>query len=170
MKRYRCDMRVKRTARVIVFIIFILLLWVAEYFLIDYPFIMWPVVTAISAIAVFMWFVYIEKYFNGYEVVITNNAIKRRSGFFFYKESIMPLNAVQYTTMVNGKIFSKIGLRGVNVILVFAYGGMMYLPFLSVANTEEIKAFLDRYINGEEGDLQEDNTEFGKMGDIDIEI
>ena len=80
---------------------------------------MFIVIGLISAFSCFLFFYYIKKYFEIYRIEITDKYVKQVSGFFFIRESIMPLDAVQYSTVVLSTFLTSIHLRGLNVVVLF---------------------------------------------------
>lgn len=158
MKKYKCDNKIIRTSKIFITLIFLILLLISEYFFLEYPFIMLACLAVLIGITSFLWFYYCEKFFAAYEVIISDDTIMRKSGFFFYTENIMPLDAVQYSSSIISRFFNKIGVKGLNIVMIYAYGGMMSVPFLSENDTEELKEFLDEYINSKKTDSGEKNV------------
>jgi membrane protein YdbS with pleckstrin-like domain len=147
MKKYSCDKGILKTARIFIIIVFLIIFVASEYFFMKNPPVMILITIILVGLMLFMCLFYMKKYFENYEIILTENSIKRKSGFFFSKESIMPLEAIQYSSSITAEILTKIGLKGLNTLLIYAYGGMMYIPFLSDDDTQSIKSFLDDYID-----------------------
>ena len=170
-KEYRCDHNIVRTSRLILLLVFFFLTCMVVIFLRSYPAFMAGVIVVMLLILIFLWFYYLERFFSTYYVCITDDIIRRRGGWFFFKESTMPLEAVRYARSVTSTALSQMGIRGLNIIIIYAYGGMMYIPFLSDIETNEIKEILDRHIGGNEGEtMQEYNFENKETGEVDIDV
>lgn len=153
---------------------FVILIFLTELFLVRFPVAMFIVIGLISAFSCFLSFYYIKKYFEIYRIEITDKYVKQVSGFFFIRESIMPLDAVQYSTVVLSTFLTSIHLRGLNVVVLFAYGGSMIIPFLSENDSAKLKRIIDKHIEtGDISSLVKDEIKINNNIDrnnIDIDI
>ena len=72
--------------------------------------------------------IYLPIYFKNLNYYVSNDRIIKESGFYFKKKQIIRIDKIQFTTSVSTP-FSK--LTGLNFIVLYAYGGMMTVMFLS---------------------------------------
>lgn len=172
IKIYTNDKNVILTLRIISAATFMTALILIESFLINYPAVMFIVIAIISALSCFIFFYYIKRYFDIYRIEITEKYVKQVRGFFFIKESVMPLDAIQYSTVILSTFLTSIGMRGLNIVILYAYGGSMIIPFLSEGDSAKLKHMIDKHI--ETGDisslLKENYNKSINKEDINIDI
>ncbi len=89
-------------------------------------------------------------YFRNAAYFVSPSCIVKQSGVFFLRKQTMRLDAVQYTTAVIGP-FSK--SSGLNLLILNALGGRMFLFFLSRHDMDEILRLL------REQSIQEERTD-----------
>lgn len=148
MKIYKAAPKAIRTARIFTGAAALIILLILEFLFlgkISAP-AMAGLVLLLAVTTVFIRNYYLVKYFEIYRIEITDNTVIKRCGFFFIKENTVPLDAIQYTTAVSSEFLTKIGLKGFNVVIIYAYGGTLFIPFLSTEEAAEIKHAINQYI------------------------
>ena len=105
-----------------------ILLAVTVYFLSFIPIVMILLCIIFLAAGFFTAIIYLPIYFKNLNYYVSNDRIIKESGFYFKKKQIIRIDKIQFTTSVSTP-FSK--LTGLNFIVLYAYGGMMTVMFLS---------------------------------------
>lgn len=101
---------------------------VTVYFLSFIPIVMILLCIIFLAAGFFTAIIYLPIYFKNLNYYVSNDRIIKESGFYFKKKQIIRIDKIQFTTSVSTP-FSK--LTGLNFIVLYAYGGMMTVMFLS---------------------------------------
>lgn len=83
--------------------------------------------------------IFLPLYFRNAAYFVSSTHIVKQSGIFFLRKQTMRINAVQYTTAAIGP-FSK--SSGLNLLILNALGGRMFLFFLSRHDMDEILRLL----------------------------
>lgn len=92
---------------------------------------------SISAIALFLAFIYFPMLFKTIKYLVTDNEIIRTSGVFIKSHQSIRFSAIQYYALISSP-FSK--HTGMNFIVFFVYGGQQRLIFLNKKDADEILA------------------------------
>lgn len=128
MKHYYADKTCLNILKILILSITFILLAVTVYFLSFIPIIMIPLSIIFFGTGFFMAMIYLPVYFRNLNYYVSEDKIIKESGFYFRKKQIIRINKIQFTTAVSTP-FSK--LTGLNFIVLYAYGGMMTVMFLS---------------------------------------
>lgn len=128
MKHYYADKTCLNILKILILSVTFILLAVTVYFLSFIPIIMIPLSIIFFGTGFFMAMIYLPVYFRNLNYYVSEDKIIKESGFYFRKKQIIRINKIQFTTAVSTP-FSK--LTGLNFIVLYAYGGMMTVMFLS---------------------------------------
>lgn len=135
MKHYYADKTCLNILKILILSLTFILLVVTVYFLSFIPIIMIPLCIIFFGAGFFMAMVYLPVYFRNLNYYVSEDKIIKESGFYFRKKQIIRINKIQFTTAVSTP-FSK--LTGLNFIVLYAYGGMMTVMFLSDRDFAEL--------------------------------
>ena len=119
MKHYYADKTCLNILKILILSVTFILLAVTVYFLSFIPIVMILLCIIFLAAGFFTAIIYLPIYFKN---------LNKESGFYFKKKQIIRIDKIQFTTSVSTP-FSK--LTGLNFIVLYAYGGMMTVMFLS---------------------------------------
>lgn len=128
MKHYYADKTCLNILKILILSVTFILLAVTVYFLSFIPIIMITLSIIFFGTGFFMAMIYLPVYFRNLNYYVSEDKIIKESGFYFRKKQIIRINKIQFTTAVSTP-FSK--LTGLNFIVLYAYGGMMTVMFLS---------------------------------------
>lgn len=128
MKHYYADKTCLNILKILILSVTFILLAVTVYFLSFIPIVMILVCIIFLAAGFFTAIIYLPIYFKNLNYYVSNDRIIKESGFYFKKKQIIRIDKIQFTTSVSTP-FSK--LTGLNFIVLYAYGGMMTVMFLS---------------------------------------
>ena len=128
MKHYYADKTCLNILKILILSVTFILLAVTVYFLSFIPIIMIPLCIIFFGTGFFTAMIYLPVYFRNLNYYVSEDKIIKESGFYFRKKQIIRINKIQFTTAVSTP-FSK--LTGLNFIVLYAYGGMMTVMFLS---------------------------------------
>lgn len=135
MKKYYTDKTCLALIRIILLAVTSALIFSAYYFLRSLPILMW-ILTAVFGVAYLIFgVIWLPLYFTNTNCSVSSDEIIRHSGIFWRTKQIMPMESVQYVTLIT-TFFSK--YTGLNFVIVNALGGSIILMFLSVSDAEEI--------------------------------
>lgn len=128
MKHYYADKTCLNILKILILSVTFILLAVTVYFLSFIPIVMILLCIIFLAAGFFTAIIYLPIYFKNLNYYVSNDRIIKESGFYFKKKQIIRIDKIQFTTSVSTP-FSK--LTGFNFIVLYAYGGMMTVMFLS---------------------------------------
>ena len=128
MKHYYADKTCLNILKILIQSVTFILLAVTVYFLSFIPIVMILLCIIFLAAGFFTAIIYLPIYFKNLNYYVSNDRIIKESGFYFKKKQIIRIDKIQFTTSVSTP-FSK--LTGLNFIVLYAYGGMMTVMFLS---------------------------------------
>lgn len=128
MKHYYADKTCLNILKILILSVTFILLAVTVYFLSFIPIVMILLCIIFLAAGFFTAIIYLPIYFKSLNYYVSNDRIIKESGFYFKKKQIIRIDKIQFTTSVSTP-FSK--LTGLNFIVLYAYGGMMTVMFLS---------------------------------------
>lgn len=128
MKHYYADKTCLNILKILILSVTFILLAVTVYFLSFIPIVMILLCIIFLATGFFTAIIYLPIYFKNLNYYVSNDRIIKESGFYFKKKQIIRIDKIQFTTSVSTP-FSK--LTGLNFIVLYAYGGMMTVMFLS---------------------------------------
>lgn len=128
MKHYYADKTCLNILKILILSVTFILLAVTVYFLSFIPIVMILLCIIFLAAGFFTAIIYLPIYFKNLNYYVSNDRIIKESGFYFKKKQIIRIDKIQFTTSVSTH-FSK--LTGLNFIVLYAYGGMMTVMFLS---------------------------------------
>lgn len=128
MKHYYADKTCLNILKILILSVTFILLAVTVYFLSFIPIVMILLCIIFLAAGFFTAIIYLTIYFKNLNYYVSNDRIIKESGFYFKKKQIIRIDKIQFTTSVSTP-FSK--LTGLNFIVLYAYGGMMTVMFLS---------------------------------------
>lgn len=128
MKHYYADKTCLNILKILILSVTFILLAVTVYFLSFIPIVMILLCIIFLAAGFFTAIIYLPIYFKNLNYYVSNDRIIKESGFYFKKKQIIRIDKIQFTTSVSTP-FSK--LTGLNFIVLYAYGGMMTVMFLS---------------------------------------
>lgn len=128
MKHYYADKTCLNILKILILSVTFILLAVTVYFLSFIPIVMILLCIIFLAVGFFTAIIYLPIYFKNLNYYVSNDRIIKESGFYFKKKQIIRIDKIQFTTSVSTP-FSK--LTGLNFIVLYAYGGMMTVMFLS---------------------------------------
>ncbi len=128
MKHYYADKTCLNILKILILSVTFILLAVTVYFLSFIPIVMILLCIIFLAAGFFTAIIYLPIYFKNLNYYVSNDRIIKKSGFYFKKKQIIRIDKIQFTTSVSTP-FSK--LTGLNFIVLYAYGGMMTVMFLS---------------------------------------
>ncbi|MEI2989083.1 MAG: PH domain-containing protein [Oscillospiraceae bacterium] len=128
MKHYYADKTCLNILKILILSVTFILLTVTVYFLSFIPIVMILLCIIFLAAGFFTAIIYLPIYFKNLNYYVSNDRIIKESGFYFKKKQIIRIDKIQFTTSVSTP-FSK--LTGLNFIVLYAYGGMMTVMFLS---------------------------------------
>ena len=128
MKHYYADKTCLNILKILILSVTFILLAVTVYFLSFIPIVMILLCIIFLAAGFFTAIIYLPIYFKNLNYYVSNDRIIKESGFYFKKKQIVRIDKIQFTTSVSTP-YSK--LTGLNFIVLYAYGGMMTVMFLS---------------------------------------
>lgn len=128
MKHYYADKTCLNILKILILSVTFILLAVTVYFLSFIPIVMILLCIIFLTAGFFTAIIYLPIYFKNLNYYVSNDRIIKESGFYFKKKQIIRIDKIQFTTSVSTP-FSK--LTGLNFIVLYAYGGMMTVMFLS---------------------------------------
>lgn len=128
MKHYYADKTCLNILKILILSVTFILLAVTVYFLSFIPIVMILLCIIFLAAGFFTAIIYLPIYFKNLNYYVSNDRIIKESGFYFKKKQIIRIDKIQFTTSVSTP-FSK--LTVLNFIVLYAYGGMMTVMFLS---------------------------------------
>lgn len=128
MKHYYADKTCLNILKILILSVTFILLAVTVYFLSFIPIVMILLCIIFLDAGFFTAIIYLPIYFKNLNYYVSNDRIIKESGFYFKKKQIIRIDKIQFTTSVSTP-FSK--LTGLNFIVLYAYGGMMTVMFLS---------------------------------------
>lgn len=136
MKQYKSDKNCLNILRFAFLVLTALLICLCTYFLSFIPKLMIFLNVLFFASGFFIAVVYLPFYFkNLCYYVYSDREIIKVSGFFFLKKQIMTIDKIQYTTSISTP-FSR--FTAFNFLVLYAYGGIMTIMFLSKNDFEEL--------------------------------
>ncbi|MBQ3565925.1 MAG: PH domain-containing protein [Oscillospiraceae bacterium] len=135
MKEYYADKTCLTVMRIAVMILTVLIISVVSYFLAFIPIIMIIICSVFFIAGFFTALVYLPVYFRNMRYYISDKKIVKVSGFYFIKTQTVKISKIQYTTTVSTP-FAR--LEGFNCIMLYAYGGMLPIAFVSNRDFTEI--------------------------------
>lgn len=135
MKKYTADKTCLNMLRVAILLLTVILVSVTAYFLAFLPVLMITLSSVFFTIGFFAALVYLPIYFRNMKYYVSDEKIVKISGFYFIKKQSVKIEKIQYTSTISTP-FSK--LTGLNIILLYAYGGMLPIMFVSDHDFAEI--------------------------------
>ncbi|MBQ8434625.1 MAG: PH domain-containing protein [Oscillospiraceae bacterium] len=135
MKEYYADKTCLNMMRIIIIVLTVIIISVAAFFLSFIPIIMIIVCSVFFIMGFFASLIYLPIYFRNMKYYVSDEKIVKVSGFYFIKTQTVKVSRIQYTTTISTP-FSK--LTGLNCILLYAYGGMLPIIFVSNRDFSEI--------------------------------
>lgn len=135
MKEYYADKTCLSMMRITVLLVTVLIISIAAYFLAFIPIIMIIVCSIFFIAGFFTSLIYLPVYFRNMKYYISDEKIVKVSGFYFLKTQTVSVEKIQYTTTISTP-FSK--LTGLNFIMLYAYGGILPIMFVSNRDFSEI--------------------------------
>ncbi len=144
MKEYKADRHAQYTLQVLVPVAAAALICLMWYFLAILPeWLLWTLTIILAAASVLLSTLLLPVWFRTVSYVVSETHITKRCGIFFVQEQTMRTQAIQFSTILRIPAADKTGM---NVIPLHAYGGTVYLAFLSRQDADEIQAFLHRSV------------------------
>ncbi|MGN1480414.1 PH domain-containing protein [Porcipelethomonas sp.] len=135
MKHYYADKTCLNILKFLILVLTFILLALTAYFLSFIPIVMITLCIIFFAVGFFLALIYLPVYFKNLNYYVSDDKIIKESGFYFRKKQIIRLNKIQFTTSVSTP-FSR--LTGLNFIILYAYGGIMTVMFLSDRDFAEL--------------------------------
>lgn len=135
MKKYYADKTCSALFRIILLAVTCLLIFCAYHFLHSIPILMWVLTIVFATAYLLFGVIWLPLYFSKTNCSISSTEIVKNSGIFWQTKQIMPMESVQYATLIT-TFFSK--YTGFNFVIVNALGGNIMLMFLSSSDAEEI--------------------------------
>lgn len=136
MKSYKPDRRSMNTLRAASAAAAIILI-TAFGLLIPIYSLMITLIAGAAAAAVIVIFVYLPMYFSSLSYTADEDEISKTSGAVFRKKQSVKLSSVQHYTLISTPLSERTGL---NFIILYVYGGRIFMPYLSKADANEIIA------------------------------
>lgn len=127
MKYFRPDKNALITLRIFIFSVSLIILAVIRLY-IPMSIVLGIAAIALGTVDIFFIFIYLPLYFRALSFESDENGITKHSGVIFKSHQSVRYSTVQYTTVINAP-FSK--YTGINIVILFAYGGQLRLMFLS---------------------------------------
>ncbi len=144
MKQYFADPHAQYTLQIatpLTALALILLIW---YFLIFLPrWLLWCITLLLAAAAIALSTLLIPMWFCTISYTISDTHITKKCGILFVREQTMRTQSVQFSSVFRTPFSGKTGM---NYIPLHAYGGTIYLSFLSQQDAEEIRHFLQETV------------------------
>ncbi len=143
MKQYSACRRAQFILQGATILVVLLLIWATWYL---FPFLNRGIlitITIIFLVAAAVIFFWLPFWFGSISYSVSETRITRKSGIVFRREQVMRTTALQYTTTLRTP-FSK--WTGLNFIPLHAYGGTLFLAFLSRDDAGEIQQFLQENV------------------------
>lgn len=135
MKHYYADKTCLNKLKALVLSFTLILIAVNVYFLSFIPIVMIPLCIIFAVSGIFTALIYLPVYFRNLNYYVSDERIIKESGFYFRKKQIIRISKIQFTTSVSTP-FSR--FSGFNFIVLYAYGGMMTVMFLSDRDFAEL--------------------------------
>lgn len=135
MKEYYADKTCLNILRVSILVLTVIINAVLSYFLAFIPTIMIISCIVFSVAGFFMALIYLPVYFRNMKYRVWEDRVVKESGFYFIKKQSLDIRKIQYTTTISTR-FRK--LPGINCVILYAYGGMMPIMFVSNEDFAEI--------------------------------
>ncbi len=155
MKKYKLDNQAIKLLNVILFILTICIMFFVKY--VQYtkigeiryiPIIANAVILALCITYAIIAFIILPLWFRSVCYTVTQDEIIIKSGVLLRRTVYVKISAVQYLTAVKGPLSGHINL---NFLLINAYGGRLYLMFLSSKDMEEIYKRINSYLKDRGG-------------------
>ena len=125
--------------RIAVMIFTVLLVAAASYYLSFLPTVMMIVISVFFVSGFFTALVYLPVYFKNMRYFVSEEKIVKISGFYFLTKQSVRLEKIQYTTTISTPFSKRTNL---NFILLYTYGGMLPVMFVSDRDFAEISGAL----------------------------
>lgn len=155
MKQYNADRHAQYTLQIAAPILAAVLIFFAWYFLAFLPhWMLWTLTVLFTAAAVLLSTLILPMWFCTVSYTVSDTHITKRCGIFFIQEQTMRTQALQFSSTFRMPGSNKTGM---NFIPLHAYGGTVFLAFLSQSDAEEIQAFLQKTVY-QNGQLQTEQT------------
>ncbi len=135
MKEYYADKTCLNMMRIIIMVLTVAVIAVASYFLAFIPIIMIITCSIFFVAGFFTALIYLPVYFKKMKYYISDEKIIKVSGFYFIKTQTVKVKKILYTTTISTP-FSK--LTGLNFIILYSYGGILPIMFVSNRDFSEI--------------------------------
>ncbi len=139
MKCYKSDKTCLNMLRIAVMIFTVLLVAAASYYLSFLPTVMMIVISVFFVSGFFTALVYLPVYFKNMRYFVSEEKIVKVSGFYFLTKQSVRLEKIQYTTTISTPFSKRTNL---NFILLYTYGGMLPVMFVSDRDFAEISGAL----------------------------
>ncbi|MGN1403283.1 MAG: hypothetical protein ACI4XB_03050 [Ruminococcus sp.] len=149
MKQYSADRHAQYTLQIATPILAVVLIILVWYFLAFLPhWILWTLTVVFAAAAALLSTLFLPMWFCTVSYTVSDTHITKRCGIFFIQEQTMRTQALQFSSTFRMPGSDKTGM---NFIPLHAYGGTVFLAFLSQSDAAEIQAFLQKnvYQNGQ---------------------
>lgn len=144
MKQYSADRHAQYTLQIAVPVATVILIFLAWYFLPFLPhWLLWTITIVLAAAAIAVAACFLPLWFGTVSYTISATHITKHCGIIFAQEQAMRTQALQYSTILHAPFSAK---NGMNFIPLHAYGGTIYLAFLSKQDAEEIQHFLQHTV------------------------
>lgn len=136
MKQYRSDKNCLNILRLSVLTASAVLICICTYFLSFIPKLMIFLNILFFSAGFFIAVIYLPVYFRNLCYYLDpERKITKVSGFFFLKKQIVSLDSIQYTTSISTPFHR---FTGFNFFVLYAYGAIMTIMFLSKTDFEEL--------------------------------
>lgn len=135
MKEYYADKTCLNMMKIIIMVLTVIIIAVLSYFLAFIPIIMIITCSIFFIAGFFTSLIYLPIYFKNMKYYVSDEKIIKVSGFYFIKTQTVQVKKILYTTTLSTP-FSK--LTGLNFIILYAYGGIMPIMFVSNRDFAEI--------------------------------
>lgn len=144
MKQYSADRHAQYTLQIATPILAVVLMILVWYFLAFLPhWILWTLTVIFAAAAVLLSTLLLPMWFCTVSYTVSDTHITKRCGILFIQEQTMRTQALQFSSTFR---IPGSGKTGMNFIPLHAYGGTVFLAFLSKSDAAEIQAFLQKTV------------------------
>ena len=135
MKCYTSDKGCLNMLRIMVMLLTVVLIGTATYYLSFNATVMMIVISVIFTAGFFTALIYLPIYFKNMRYFVSDEKIVKVSGFYFLTKQSVRLEKIQYVTTISAP-FKKVS--GFNIMLLYTYGGMLPIMFVSSRDLAEI--------------------------------
>lgn len=144
MKQYTADRHAQYTLQIVLPIVALVLILLIWYFLAFLPhWMLWTLTVLLTVAAILLTTLLLPMWFCTVSYSVSATHITKRCGILFIQEQTMRTQALQFSSIFRMPLSQKTGM---NFIPLHAYGGTVFLAFLSQSDAEEIQTFLQKTV------------------------